>query len=378
MHHTLTHVTQLDVCPPRRRRGPRRRRVLPPSAPSQPIHTETWQIAQIDSTEMSLYHRRPQRKRKTPSCVNAFNGALVWRRHLGELTGLSPTGIVVNVTVSRTTPAVADDLIVIVIYGPAVVVAVNRLKGTLVWSTVLDPRPRSQITMSGTPYSGDFYVGVSSLEEALPPEQCCTFRGSMAKLDIGTGEVLWRTYMIPDNGGQIGGYSGAALWGRSPAIDIKRGLVYIGTGNLYSAPAEVLECQARRNNQTTPSQPDQCIDDPNVHFDSILALELDTGKIRWFCRFEEYDVNYFACLVPNNPACPPGPNLDADFGEAPMLLTIFSNGTKRDVVFAVQKSGYAWALDRDSGDIVWWLDQVVWKEEECGVQLQTEKGCTQI
>ncbi|RVW75039.1 Serine/threonine-protein phosphatase 7 long form-like [Vitis vinifera] len=68
MHHTLTHVTQLDVCPPRRRRGPRRRRVLPPSAPSQPIHTETWQIAQIDSTEMSLYHRRPQRKRKTPSC----------------------------------------------------------------------------------------------------------------------------------------------------------------------------------------------------------------------------------------------------------------------------------------------------------------------
>ncbi|XP_034693526.1 polyvinylalcohol dehydrogenase-like [Vitis riparia] len=273
--------------------------------------------------------------------------------HLGELTGLSPTGIVVNVTVSRTTPAVADDLIVIGIYGPAVVVAVNRLKGTLVWSTVLDPHPRSQITMSGTPYSGDFYVGVSSLEEALPPEQCCTFRGSMAKLDIGTGEVLWRTYMIPDNGGQIGGYSGAALWGSSPAIDIKRGLVYIGTGNLYSAPAEVLECQARRNNQTTPSQPDQCVDDPNVHFDSILALELDSGKIRWFRRFESYDVFYFACLVPNNPTCPPGPNLDADFGEAPMLLTIFSNGTKRDVVVAVQKSGYTWALDRDSGDIVW-------------------------
>ncbi|KAL6324769.1 hypothetical protein AAG906_018296 [Vitis piasezkii] len=68
MHHTFTHVTQLDVCPPRRRRGPRRHRVLPLSAPSQPIHTETWQIAQIDSTEMSLYHRRPQRKRKTPSC----------------------------------------------------------------------------------------------------------------------------------------------------------------------------------------------------------------------------------------------------------------------------------------------------------------------
>ncbi|RVW62367.1 hypothetical protein CK203_062124 [Vitis vinifera] len=50
------------------RRGPRRRQVLPPSAPSQPIHTKTWQIAQLDSTKMSAYHRRPQRKRKTPSC----------------------------------------------------------------------------------------------------------------------------------------------------------------------------------------------------------------------------------------------------------------------------------------------------------------------
>lgn len=62
---------------------------------------------------------------------------------------------------------------------------------------------------------------------------------------------------------------------------------------------------------------------------------------------------YFACLVPNNPSCPPEPNLDADFGEAPMLLTIFSNGTKRDIVAAVQKSGFVWALDRDNGDIVW-------------------------
>lgn len=196
-------------------------------------------------------------------------------------------------------------------------------------------------------------MGLSSLEVELPPEQCCTFRGSFAKLDIGTGEVIWRTYMIPDNGGRRGGYSGAALWGSSPSIDIKRGLVYVATGNLYSAPDPVLECQARRNNRTIPSPPQQCIDDPNVHFDSILALELDTGKIRWFRRFEEYDVSTFACFEPNNPACPPGPNLEADFGEAPMMLTISPNGVKRDIVVAVQKSGYAWALDRDSGDIVW-------------------------
>ena len=36
-----------------------------------------------------------------------------------------------------------------------------------------------------------------------------------------------------------------------------------------------------------------------------------------------------------------------------MLLSIISNGTFRDVAVAVQKTGFAWALDRDNGDIVW-------------------------
>lgn len=87
--------------------------------------------------------------------VNAFSGDLVWKQHLGELTGLTPAGVVVNVTVSRATPVVAGHLLIVGIYGPAVVVAVNRFNGgSLVWSTVLDPRPTSQITASGTPYLG--------------------------------------------------------------------------------------------------------------------------------------------------------------------------------------------------------------------------------
>lgn len=86
--------------------------------------------------------------------VNAFNGALIWEQNLSKLTGLSGTGIVVNVTVSRSTPTVAGDLLIVGIYGPAVVVAVSRSNGRLVWSTQLDPRPRSQITMSGSFYMG--------------------------------------------------------------------------------------------------------------------------------------------------------------------------------------------------------------------------------
>ncbi|MBA0837720.1 hypothetical protein Goarm_009856 [Gossypium armourianum] len=285
--------------------------------------------------------------------VNAFNGALIWRQNLSELTGQSGTGVVVNVTVSRSTPTVDGDLLIVGIYGPAIVIAVARSNGRLVWSTTLDPRPRVLITGSGTVYMGAYYVGVSSLQEGLPPEQCCTFRGSVVKLALRTGAMLWKTYMLPDNGGRLGGYAGAAVWGSSPAIDTNRRLVYVATGNLYTAPAEVLKCQEEQNNQTAkPSHPDQCLG-PDTNYNSIVALDIDSGRIRWSRQLGGYDIFYFACLVPNNTDCPPGPNLDADFGEAPMLLTIRSNGTSRDVAVAVQKSGFAWALDRDNGDIVW-------------------------
>ena len=86
--------------------------------------------------------------------VNAFNGALIWQQNLSELTGLTGTGVIVNVTVSRSTPTVDGDLLIVGIYGPAIVIAVARSTGRLVWSTKLDPRPRVLITGSGTAYMG--------------------------------------------------------------------------------------------------------------------------------------------------------------------------------------------------------------------------------
>ncbi|CAI9092698.1 OLC1v1028015C2 [Oldenlandia corymbosa var. corymbosa] len=286
--------------------------------------------------------------------VREQDGSLIWQQDLGQLTQLqAPVGSAVNVSVSRSTPTIAGDLLIVGIYGPAVVIAVRRLTGQLVWLTQLDPNPRAIITVSGTYFLGSFYVGVSSLEETLPATQCCTFRGSMVNLDARTGRILWQTYTVPGNGGNLGGYSGAAIWGSSPAIDIGRRLVLVGTGNLYTAPQQVLDCQEAQNNQTTPpTAPDACVP-PDVYYDAIVAFDLFSGTIRWSKRLGGYDVFYFACLVPNNPDCPTGPNPDADFGEAPMLITIKSNGRLRDVAVAVQKSGFAWALDRDNGDIVW-------------------------
>ncbi|KAI4384236.1 hypothetical protein MLD38_002417 [Melastoma candidum] len=285
--------------------------------------------------------------------LNAFTGSLIWQRNLGQLTGLTGTGIIVNVTVSRATPTVSGIMLVVSIYGPAVVIALDRFTGRLIWQTTIDPRPFTTVTASGTTFFGSYYTGVASLENIRTTPPCCVFRGSMVRLSLRTGELIWQTFTLPDNGGRYGGYSGASVWGSSPSIDPMRRLVYFGTGNLYSAPLAVEQCQQRQSNQTTkPTQPDSCVS-PDALFDSLIAVEIDSGRIRWARQLTPYDVFYFACLTPNNPDCPPGPNLDADFGEAPMLLSVPLNGVMRDILVAVQKSGFAWALDRDNGDILW-------------------------
>ena len=53
----------------------------------------------------------------------------------------------VNWTVSRTTPTVAGDLLIVRVYDPSVVIAVKRTSGELVRKTTLDNHPAALITV---------------------------------------------------------------------------------------------------------------------------------------------------------------------------------------------------------------------------------------
>ncbi|CAL9014461.1 unnamed protein product [Prunus brigantina] len=221
--------------------------------------------------------------------VKASDGSLVWKKNLHALTGFNATGFVLKVNwtcrtifLRQQTPTVVTDhdLLIVGIYGPAVVIALQRSTGKLIWSTLLDTHAASLITMSGTYYKGSIYIGTSSLEEILSAEECCTFRGSFAKLDVKSGIILWQTFVLPDNHGKLGQYSGAAIWGSSPSIDVDRKHVYIATGNIYSVPENVSQCQENQNNNnsTLPTHPDACVE-PQNHGNSILALDLDGDDI---------------------------------------------------------------------------------------------------
>jgi outer membrane protein assembly factor BamB len=90
--------------------------------------------------------------------IKESDGSLIWKKNLHNLTGINATGFVptINYIVSRSTPTIVvnHDLLIVGIYGPAVVIAVKRSTGELVWSTLLDSHAAGLITMSGTYYKG--------------------------------------------------------------------------------------------------------------------------------------------------------------------------------------------------------------------------------
>ncbi|KAH7405453.1 hypothetical protein KP509_15G071000 [Ceratopteris richardii] len=280
--------------------------------------------------------------------LNADTGEVLWKRNLTEIVGKH--------TFSRTTPVIYKHLLLVGLYGPSVVLAFNRYCGSLVWkSEPLDNSTFSVITMSGTPFEGFFYVGVSSNEEFVPT--CCTFQGSFQKLRLRDGRVMWKTSMLPPDSG----FYGAAVWGSSPPIDVIRRLIFIGTGNNYQVPESVEQCERDRANNTRPDSPDPCLVD-GVHEDSMLAIDIDNGKIIWSRQLQGYDVWTLPCkLSSQNPNCPSILGPDYDFGEAPMLLDMdyeCSSSTnascrRQCLVISGQKSGVVWALDCDTGDVVW-------------------------
>jgi polyvinyl alcohol dehydrogenase (cytochrome) len=288
--------------------------------------------------------------------ADARTGATIWTRKLSSYGYNSAPDLV-----SRTSPAVVGHVLYIGDQGggsfvdphPARLLAIDTRDGTLLWSTVLNPHPFSVITQSPVVAGGTVYVGAASAEENMaafiPGYVCCTFRGSFSAVDAATGRVKWTTYMVPDNQGAPGGYSGAAVWGSTPAVDGKSHTVYLTTGNNYAVPDDVKACQ---DGGGTPAQ---CLD-PADHVDAIMALDSDTGAIRWATGVQGFDDWIVSCIpgVSPNP-CPtatPGP--DFDFGSGPMLYTARTGGGgARQLVGAGAKSGVFWSLDAATGQIVW-------------------------
>jgi len=215
------------------------------------------------------------------------------------------------------------------------VYALDSQTGALRWKTRVDDHPSATITGAPAYYRGRVYVPVSSLEEATATAgyECCSFRGSVVALDAQSGAVVWKSYTIDEvpkavgttaSGTRVLAPSGAAVW-NSPTIDLKRHVLYVGTGDNYSSPA-------------------------NGRSDSVLAFDLDGGALRWAQQMWAADAWNVACLLGND-NCPAQPGPDFDIGAGTMLVPVRGG---RDLVVAGLKSGHVMALDAGHpGKPVW-------------------------
>lgn len=278
--------------------------------------------------------------------VDRKTGTQIWSAKIADATGV-PNDL------ARATPAVAGDRIVVGTQGQfsggGNLLAYDATTGALVWKTKLDSSPFAVITQSATISGGVVYVGVASMEEAVaatPGYPCCNFRGSMLAVDLGTGAILWKTYTVPT------GYSGGAVWGSSPAVDHKRGQLYIATGNNYSVPEATRLCVASAGSNAAAIK--ACIPGNNM-VDSIVALDLRTGQVKWATTALPYDAWTVSCLpfLGDGSNCPQPAGPDYDFGQAPALFSVKGTGRPTELVGAGQKSGQYWALDPDTGAVKW-------------------------
>ena len=324
----------------------------------------------------------------------------------------------------------------------AVLMSINKDSGDLNWKTVIDDNPHSMVTNSPTVHKGVVYVALSTemsgsfgivpfsytspflnplgvdpflgldvVGVPLPVSKSgIMYRNSMVALDEKTGEILWKSYVMPEQeyrtpteilaAGGIDMWNGASSWGGGNfPIDTKRKLVFATTGESYTSPLEADACEAARL-AVPGANPfsDDCIDidqDGNpilgpIHsiasattpgvssashplMDSVIAMDMDTGEIQWARRMQGFDVWNLACIgfilggLGDNfdQACPPylrGANAglnffakDLDLAEQPMLVkrVKMPTGGKRDLLLVTGKAANVWALDPDNGDVVW-------------------------
>lgn len=215
--------------------------------------------------------------------------------------------------------------------------ALDARSGKLLWKTRVDEHPRLTITGSPRYYAGRLYVPMSSNEWAAaadPAYACCTFRGGVTALNAATGGVVWRSYSIPERPEPTGEHNaggavryrpaGAPVW-NSPTIDVKRRRLYVGTGESYTSPAA-------------------------AQSDSVIAFDLDSGRMLWSHQSIEHDAWNMACFIGGGPNCPLENGPDLDIGAPPIL---HQGADGRDELLVGEKSADVFALDPSDGKQLW-------------------------
>lgn len=229
--------------------------------------------------------------------------------------------------------------------------ALDAFDGKLLWTSKLEGL--FHISGATTLAGGRLYVPLTGTETISGDNldyECCRSRGGLASIDANTGRVIWKVDTIPTPLAKTGvnahgktqwGPSGASVW-NAPTVDVKRGLIYVGTGNAYGQKA----------GETS---------------DAILAFSMKDGALAWKHQQFQDDAFMARCQQTNaaNTNCPAALGPDWDFGGGSVILQKRADG--HDILLAAGKGGVAIGLDPDDHGKLLWHTQL-WSDTRPGTR----------
>lgn len=208
--------------------------------------------------------------------------------------------------------------------------ALDKETGEIVWSqdTIVDHDRR--YTVTGAPRVAGQVVVIGNAGAEFDA------RGYVSAYDLETGEFRWRFYIVPgdpknppehpemvealktwdpNSRWDVGG--GGTAWD-SMVYDPDLNLIYVGTGNSAPYPIEV----------RSPSGGD------NLYLSSILAINPDTGRLKW-----HYQTT-------------PGDSWDFTATQNMILADLDIDGRTRKVIMQAPKNGFFYVIDRETGELL--------------------------
>jgi alcohol dehydrogenase (cytochrome c) len=244
--------------------------------------------------------------------IDARTGRQFWRFRYPNAPDLTAGA---TYPVNRGFAALGNQLFMVTL--DAHVLSLDMKTGAVVWDSVLEDYKKGYAaTPAPLVVKDKVIVGSSGGENPT--------RGFIQAFDAKTGKRLWRFYTIP-NPGEKGSETwpspdaairgGAAAW-VTGTYDPELNLVYYGTGN---------------------PNPDYYGDErkgDNLYTCSIVALDADTGQLKWHYQFTPHDTH------------------DWDSNHIPVLADVRINGQSRKVVMVANRNGFFYTLDRATGKLL--------------------------
>ena len=243
--------------------------------------------------------------------IDARSGRQIWRyRRELPATGLTACCGLVN----RGFGVLGDKLFMTTL--DAHLLALDMKTGDIVWDATLeDYKVGYAATIAPIVAKDKVIVGVAGGEFGV--------RGFIEAYDAQTGKRAWRFYTIPGPGepghdtwaGDSWKIGGTGVW-VTGAYDPDLNLLYYGTGN----PGPDYHSESRLGD--------------NLYSDSVVALDADTGKLKWHYQFTPHDVH------------------DWDATEVPILADMTINGQMRKTLMFANRNGFFYTLDRTNGAVI--------------------------